>query len=298
MAFGKIKRSAALLKQAWGVLRDDPALAVFPVLSGIATLLVIASFVTPVLLSPELRGAFESLAESERAARHGGHAEGGQGQWMAVAILFTFYLVTSFVTIFFNAALLGAADRKFRGQPTGVGVGLSIALQRLPQIAAWSLLSAIIGTVLRLLEERVGFLGRIAIALVGAAWAIASYFAVPALVVEGLGPIDALKRSAETIRKSWGESLALGIGFGIANVVVTVSVILTVVAAIAISAATGSAAVMVALLALAVLELLSWVILATTLRAITQAALYRYATDGVVPNGFDAQAMQAAFVQK
>lgn len=299
MAFGRIKRSAELLKQAWGVLRGDPALAFFPVISGIATLLVIASFVTPVLLSPELRGAFQSLAESERAARHGEHlATEGHGQWMAIAILFAFYLATSFVTIFFNAALLGAADRKFRGQPTGVGVGIGIALGRLPQIVAWSLLSAVIGTVLRALEERVGFLGRIAVALVGAAWAIASYFAVPALVIEGVGPFEALSRSVQTIKRTWGESLALGIGFGIAGFLVALSGIGAIVAGIVIGAASGSAALGIAIASLGVLELVAWIIVASTLRAIVQAALYRYATDGVVPNGFDASAMQSAFVQK
>ena len=104
MAFGKIQRSAELFKQAWGVLRGDPQLAIFPVISAASTLLVIASF----------------------------------------------------VTIFFNAALLGAADRKFRGLPTGVVEGLHVAIGRLPQILGWAIVSAIVGTILRMIEERSG----------------------------------------------------------------------------------------------------------------------------------------------
>ena len=135
--------------------------------------------------------------------------------------MFAFYFATSFVTIFFNAALLGAADRKFRGESGGVRDGIAVAMTRLPQILGWTLVSAVIGTILRALEERVGLLGRIVIALVGVAWAIASYFVLPALVIDGLGPVAALKRSASVIKQTWGEGLVLATGFGIAGILVS-----------------------------------------------------------------------------
>ncbi len=300
MAIGKIKRSAALFKQAWGVLRGDPALAVFPVISAAATLLVIASFAVPVLLSEELRGTFISLAQSRRAATSGATAEhaSATATVVALALMFAFYLCTSFVTIFFNAALLGAADRKFRGQPTGVGVGISVALSRLPQILGWAVVSAIIGTILRALEERVGFLGRIAIMLVGTAWAIASYFVVPALVIEGVGPFAALKRSVAAIRKTWGEGLALAVGFGIMGFLITLLCLGIVATGLVLGIVAESVALAVAIASIGVLLLVVWAIVASTLRAIVQVALYRYAVDGVVPNGFDASAMQAAFARK
>ncbi len=302
MATGKIKRSAELFKQAWGVLKGNPTLMVFPILSTAALLAVLVSFALPVILSPELRSGFTQLVESARASRHGVEAEPGAGSGtaraLAIALMFAFYLVTSFVTIFFNAALLGAADRKFRGESAGVGDGIAVAMSRLPQIFAWSLVSAVVGTILRAIEERVGFLGRIVIALVGTAWAIATYFVVPALVIEGVGPVTALRRSVAAIRKTWGEGLVLAVGFGVVGFVVTLAAIVVTVGGVIVGAVAGSPALAIALGGLGLLSLMAWAVVASTLRSIVQVALYRYATDGVVPNGFDRMAMQAAFSKK
>lgn len=300
---GKIKRSGELFVQAWGVLKGDPALAMFPIISSVATLAVVASFVLPVALSPDLRQTFASVLESQ--GRHAAHAaaEDGQavsagGRVLVLGIMFAFYLVTSFVTIFFNAALLGAADRKFRGEPTGVSVGISVAMSRLPQIIGWSILSAIVGTILRALEERVGFLGRIVIGLLGVGWAIASYFAVPALVLEGVGPIEAVKRSVSAIRKSWGEGLVLAVGFGLAGFLVTLLVLVIIAAGIVLGIMTESVALGIAVGSLGVLLLLAWGVVASTLKTIVQMALYRYAVDGVVPNGFQQSSLAGAFTKK
>lgn len=302
MAFGKIKRSSELFKQAWVVLKSDPALMLFPILSIAATLAVVASFAVPVLLSDDLRAAFSDLSESSRASRHGEEAaeatSSGGAQLTAVAIMFAFYFATSFVTIFFNAALLGAADRKFRGESGGVRDGIAVAMTRLPQILGWTLVSAVIGTILRALEERVGLLGRIVIALVGVAWAIASYFVLPALVIDGLGPVAALKRSASVIKQTWGEGLVLATGFGIAGILVSLLTIGVIVVGVIAGVVTQSIVVGVIIGGIGVLALIAWMIVASTLRSIVQVALYRFATDGVVPNGFDTAAMHAAFAAK
>ena len=47
----------------------------------------------------------------------------------------------------------------------------------------------------------VGFLG-------GLAWGLATFFVVPVLAVEGLGPIAAVSRSASVFRHRWGETLS------------------------------------------------------------------------------------------
>jgi hypothetical protein len=294
MAIGKIQRSAELLKQAWGVLRSDPQLAIFPVISAAATLLVIGSFILPVVMSPALLDSYHALAN----ARRGVEDSSGASPVAAIAYSFCFYFVTSFVTIFFNAALLGAADRKFRGLPTGVVEGLQVAIGRLPQILGWALLSAVVGTILRMLEERAGWLGRIAIGLFGAAWAIASYFAVPALVIEGVGPIEAVKRSVATIRKTWGESLALAVGFGVVGFLVALVAVGVIGAGVVAGFATQSVAVGVVVGSFGVLALLAWIIVASTLRSIVQVALYRFAVDGTIPQGFRQESLQAAFARK
>jgi hypothetical protein len=300
-----MRRSAELLKQAWLVLKSDPELLVFPVLSFIATAAVLASFAAPILMSDELRHAFQQIVQSKGA--HGHHvvatttdgADGGPaGRITAFALMFAFYLVTSFVTIFFNAALLGAADRKFRGQTGTLGDGISVAMSRLPQIFGWALVSAIVGTIIRAIEERVGIVGRIVMGLIGFAWAVGTYFAVPALVVEGVGPIEAIKRSAGAIKKTWGEGLALAVGFGLAGFAMSMMGIGLIAVGVVAGILTESVVLGVALGLVGVLFMIAWSLVASTLRSIVQMALYRYAVDGVVPTGFSAESLKQAFAPK
>src|SRR5207247_7466567 len=68
--------------------------------------------------------------------------------------------------------------------------------------------------ILKMIEEKTDWIGRIVVALIGTAWAVATYLAVPTLAVEGVGPIEALKRSAGLIRQTWGEGFVGNIGIG------------------------------------------------------------------------------------
>lgn len=51
--------------------------------------------------------------------------------------------------------------------------------------------------ILRSLEERAGFLGRIVIGLIGMAWSLITFLVLPILVLEGVGVGTAIKRSGE-----------------------------------------------------------------------------------------------------
>ena len=320
---GRIQRSSALFKASWSVLREDKTLLLFPILSSLASLVVIASFAIPVvtLLTTDetLRNevittmsqaeqANQSPSEEAAATNETGGDSGAvipEG-WKITGYvyLFAFYFVTSFVVIFFNAALIAAANERFQGRPTGVGAGISVALKRLPQILGWTLVATTVNLILRAIEERVGLVGRIIVSLIGIGWAIAIYFAVPAVVLEGVGPIGAIKRSGQTIRKTWGESLMIAVGFGLAGIVITVFGIILIVGgglAIAAAAGDGTAIGMTAGIAIAtcgVLVLVGWAILSGTLRGITQTALFRFATDGTVVSGFDQHDLEVAFQQK
>ena len=332
----RIKRSAALFKSSWAVLKTHRALLLLPVLSSVATLVVVASFVAPVvatvMLDDGLRNEITTqiandARESDRAgsepvaastsdtAASGPDAasvgeDGGVSQGWEVAglvYLFVFYVTTSFVVIFFNAALIAAANEHFKGNPSGLGVGLRLASRRLPQILGWALVAATVGTILRLISERSGLIGRIVIALVGMVWTIASYFAVPALVIEGVGPFKALKLSVTTLKETWGESLVLAAGFYVIGTLITlVSIVCIVVGSIMVAmgvtgdststAANYSIEAIGILVGLAgIVALISWAILEGTLKGITQTALYRFAKTGDVPDGFDREHLEAAF---
>ena len=282
---GKFARSWALMKASAAVLRSDKSLLVFPLLSGLCTLLVAASFLIPVGVM--MIG--------------GGHAGDDFHERMSVGgylLMFAFYLVQYFVIIFFQTALTGAALMHLRGEPTSVGAGLALARQKLPQIFGYALIAATVGLVLRMIQERLGLIGRLVVGFIGLAWTVATFLVVPILASQDTGPIDAVKRSVELLKRSWGENLigngGIGIVFGVAMVLaVLLGAVLIGAAFVLQSIVAIVLAVVVVVLGLTLLGLIQ-----ASLQGIYSAALYRYAEAGDASVGFDHALLQQAFAPK
>src|SRR5207253_2957030 len=68
---------------------------------------------------------------------------------------------------------------------------------------------------LKIIESYNKKIGRIIAGLLGAAWSIMTFLAIPVLVVDNKGPIDSLKESAELLKKTWGIRLAGNFSFGL-----------------------------------------------------------------------------------
>jgi hypothetical protein len=60
------------------------------------------------------------------------------------------------------------------GREATTGDGLRRAWARFPIIVAYSAIAATVGTVLRLLAERVGFIGKIVVGTIGFVWVVAT----------------------------------------------------------------------------------------------------------------------------
>ncbi len=212
------------------------------------------------------------------------------------AAYFAFYLVSYFVIIFFNSALVSCAMIRLRGGDPTVGDGLRAAMKCLPAILGWALLSAIVGMIIQAIEERVGFLGRLVVGFIGLSWAIASYFVIPTIVSENVGPVEALKRSASIIKKTWGETLTVQVGLSVlafAAGLVAMVVIVGGGALMPVSPVLGGS-----VMALGVIGFLAGIVVIATLHAILTAALYLYAADGKVPQNFDNALLKNAFAPK
>jgi len=277
---GRIRGAWLLTRQSWRVLMLDKELLVFPLLSGIACILVLASFVA---------GAFATGSFQEGKA---------QNDAVAWAALFAYYFVNYFVIVFFNSALVACALIRFQGGNPAVADGMRAAGARLPQILAWALLAATVGVALRMIQERVALVGRIVIALLGAAWTIATYFIVPVLVVEKLGPFDAVGRSTALMKQTWGESLTSHIGIGAATGLITfLGVLLIGAASVALAVAMSSAGFLIAGGVAVAAFLVLAALVSSALSSIVLAALYLYAAEKKVPQAFDGVA-QFAFAPK
>jgi hypothetical protein len=278
---GRIGNGWALAKQSFRVLFHNKRLLVFPLLSGVSVLLVIASFVGGAWASG-LLGRDENVGEATA--------------WI---VGFAWYFANYFVIVFFNCALVACARESFRGGQVTVGGGLRAASRRLPHIIAWALAAASVGMVLRAIEERVALVGKIVIALIGIAWTLATYFVVPVLVFEDLGPIDAAKRSAAILKKTWGETIVGNAGIGLVTFFVTLAaLVVTVFAFGALALKLGSLVVAITGAALVVAIILLASLIGSALNSIALCALYVFATEGKVPQAFAGAGLEHAFAAR
>ncbi len=213
---------------------------------------------------------------------------------LVYAVLFLFYFVNYLVIVFFNAALISCAMIRFHGGEPTLGDGFRSASARLPQIVGWALVSATVGVILKIIESQSEKVGAIVSGLLGMAWGVMTYFVVPVLVVEQVGPIEAVKRSTSILRKTWGEALTANITIG---PIVFVAYLLAIVPAV-LGMVLGTAAT--AILGVGVTVIL-WIVIAlaaAALQTIVLAALYLFASEGKAAAAFDEQALTGAFRRK
>ncbi len=281
--FERLATSFALARSSWQVLRLDKQLLIFPLLSGLGCLLVLASFALPFLAHPQWLDFLDNR----------GQGIGQPPPWVYV-VAFAYYFCSYFVVIFFNAALISCALVRFNGGTPTLADGFQAAASRLPQILAWALVSATVGVLLKALENAHEKIGEIVSALLGTAWTVITFFVLPVLVVERVGPFDAVRRSLAILRRTWGEALIgnMGIGFFVFLLALPWIGLSIIGGMVSMAGATVLGGI---ILALAVAYFLVWLAIGPALNGIFVGALYQYAANGRVPEGFEPDAMRRAF---
>ena len=273
---GKMMRTWSLMSECWQVLKQEKSLLVFPLISGFCCLLVLASFAVPIFLT----GAWHPPGHGAMPVR----------QVAYYGTLFAFYAANYFVVVFFNAAMVACAAIRLGGGSPTVADGLRAAASRLPVIAGWALVSATVGMILRIIEDRSDKIGQIVAGLLGTAWTLVSFLVVPILVIENKGPIEALKDSASLLKKTWGEQLIGNFSFGLVFFVLSLPAF----ALIFLGFFLGGMVIGLVCVGVAVIYLLTIALIQSALQAIFQTALYLYARDGQVPQGFRAEVLAGA----
>ncbi|HUB61072.1 MAG TPA: DUF6159 family protein [Puia sp.] len=200
--FTRLSNGWNLSMNSFAVLKANRQLILFPILSGLSMLLIVSSFFLFLFASSDWDiTALDTL--------------NNQGTVANYLLLFGYYVVNYFIIVFFNTALIHCTRLYFQGRRPTVGEGLGFALTRIGAIFAWAVFAATVGTILRIIQDRVGFLGKIVTSLIGAAWSIATFFVVPVIAYENLGPLGAFRRSATLMKEKWGESIGATFSFGI-----------------------------------------------------------------------------------
>lgn len=277
---GRLERSWELARGSWQVLRQDQELLIFPVLSGLAALAVAVSFFVPIFLAGGFAGEPTEI--------------GGIG----LVLTFLFYLCQYTVVFFFNSALVGAALIRLEGGDPTVKDGLRIAFDRIGAIVEYAALAATVGMLLRMIQERAGFVGKLLAGFAGLGWTLATYLAVPVLVTRRVGPIDVVRESAALFRRTWGEQVAGSAGMGLAFglLMVATGVAGGGMAVMALSA--GMIPVAVILGGATAGAMVALGIVSSALQGVYSAALYRYATSGSAGGGFNDRVLRDAFARR
>lgn len=278
--FTRMRNGWAISMASFGLLMENKKLIIFPLLSSIAALLVVASFVAPIVGTTTGRTIF--LTEDP-------NAQTGQ-----MVVMFLLYFCCYFVMLFFNAALVGVTMMHLDGRPYKLSDGLRIAWDRFSLILMWAVIAASVGFALKMIEQRSALVGKIIALVLGSAWTAMTYFVVPVMIVERAPAHKAIGRSFSLVKQTWGEGLVANWANGL---FIAAGVIIGFVVMFA-AGATGDPVIA----GLGMVLGLSWmglmVLVSMTLDSITNAVLYVYARTGQSPDGFDDQLLDMAFAGK
>jgi Family of unknown function (DUF6159) len=266
---GRIGRSFQLMGQSYRILMQDKELMVLPLISGAFIIVALVGL------------AFGFGLDTSRIERHGVDT---------YVPLFAMYVVTYAIGIFFQAAVVAGATERMQGGDPTVGSALAAAGRRIGPIVMWAIVAATVGVILRVIQDRLAFVGKIVASLLGAAWSLATFFVVPVLVLEERSIPDSFKRSVGVFRNTWGETVVGGTTLGAAAVCAWLTLI----------AITGLTAMAVGVFALAVFAAgaVFLMIFFSALQGVYVASLYRFATAGATAPGLDSTLLGQAFVPK
>ena len=262
-----------------GVVTRDKTLMLFPILSGISGLLLLAAFAIGV--GPENFASKMELAEQT-----------GEMPPQYYLLGFLLYFLLSFIAVYFNVALIAAAQQSINGKDTVLADGLRVANQHIGKVAGWALLSGTVGVLLNMMESG-GKFGRVVRAILGAAWAVITYFIVPVMIFENQSPTAAIGRSVGLMKSTWGENAGAQVGIGLVSFFGLVLLGLACVAGSIMIP--GAAIVLIPLMAIAIPVV---ILLTMAAKAVLAVGLYEFATNQGGGGAFKPEELKAAFAPR
>ena len=283
--FKGIRRGFRMAGASWAVLKSHPKLALFPVFSGLAFLGLLAG-IGFLAFSADGTGTLAANFDTSQPA--------------AYAIFFGVYFALAFVVIFFNAALVFCSLEAYAGRTPSLSAGLGAASARIPQILGWTLVASTVGLLLNALQsflrDKLGFIGSLIGGIGEMAWAALTYFVVPVLVMEGVGPIKAVSRSSAILKSTWRESVGGEGGLGLVSFVFVLPVVLVIAVTVALNRDAPIAGGMVlAVMVLVAAYIMALSVIFSALSTIFRTGVYVYATTGEAPAPLDAALLRETF---
>jgi len=259
----RLRVGLRLARGSLTVLRDHPHLLWFPAIGGVAGLVFVGTLLGSVFAT--------GLA--------------GDGSPVLYVTLFVVYVGSTFLAALTTAALMHETNRAFHGETPTVWGGLAAAWEHTWQLLAWAVIAAVVGVLIRAIEESSDLAGQILAVVFSLAWGVLTYFVVPVIVFEDQSVTGMFSRSGGIVREVWGESLGAETGIGI----VTFLLVLAgagVAAVLFLVVPTGSTGGLLAVLVLGGGAIVLAFLVGETLSGIAKTAVYVYATEDERPPQF------------
>ena len=272
--FATIGRGWDMSKLSMSVVKKDPELMVYMIISGVMSLACLIGMSMP---------QFLEMAWAVNA----------DGSFTPAYLMFSFvgYMVLSIVVVFWNCAIIANANIRLTGGDPKFADGVNAALKRLPVIIVWGIIAGTVGLLLKFLEgvarssdnDAARALAAIIHLLGGLAWWFMTFFMIPHLILEGKSIGDALKASKTTFFDTWGENIVSGLGIGLIAFLFAIPIVAL---TIGLTVMAGPVGLLVGAVLIGLL--IAW---ANAAEQVAVVALFRYAKDKKMPQIYQDQGM-------
>lgn len=281
---GVFSRSWDITKATLEVMKKDKEIFIFPVL----TIVISLAFLVFLAAFAFIAGILSVIAGIQIAI-------------LGYFLLFIFYLFSTFINTFFSACVVYTASIRFNGKNATFRDSISFSSKRIGKIFLWSIVSAIVGLILKIIEgitKRTKGASKIVLGILrsifGLVWSIATIFVVQGIVYKDLGPFASIKDSVITLKKTWGESLIKYIGFGAIEGIFLFAGLIIVIPIIFLTLNTNPLFAIISILVY-VAYLIVIAVFFSVAEGVYNTALYIYANTGKVVDGYDKEQLRQAF---
>jgi len=306
----KFQRSWMLFKSSVFIIARNKKLLLFPILTLVLTFLILLFFLAPVALQKTGYGYAQidhwkavgqtlfvesPSASPEKETSSSIHLRPRGFVYGAII-----YFVSMFLATFFNVAFYHEILGALKGNPVSLLRGVMFAGTSWKSVLMWALFAGLIGLVIRILEEKLEFIGQIILGWIGTAWSVASVFVIPVIITDetSINPLTMLKKSAVTLKRTWGESLVGYLGLQFGNLLVLIGSIVYFGGAIALAVALNNYWLLAGAGAVWLLSMIALAYLTTVASQVYRCALFIYASEGTIPEPYNLELLQLAWKRK
>ncbi len=282
---GRWRASFLLFKESWRFLAADKEMLCIPLIATVLNVVLFGILTAIAALVSTGMGA-DPIFTGDTLSR------------IDYAFLFAFYVAGAFTLAISQAGIIHTVYTRAHGGNATLGQSLATAFSHAGSLFVWSLITSTVGLVLRVVSERSELIGKIVAAVTGAAWSIATFFVVPAMVISKKSAFASIPHSLTVFKQTWGETLvsavSLSLFFFVAHMLALLSFVGLVIAGVSLKS--------LALILVAFILIVVWLVVASLVQAALQGViktlLYIYATEHTIPSNFNAELLQAMFVRR